>query len=95
VVLQRVAHQLFDWEDAPMETVNARTEDRLKRALGEAAIRIWSYLPPDVQHDLFEEVVTELGEAMRQPLAVFLHGCHIRTSEMRQREIIEPDSLGG
>ena len=78
-----------------METVDAKTEEKIKRALGESAVRIWSYLPPDVQHDLFEEVVTELGETMRQPLAIFLHGRHIRTSEFRRREMVEPDSLGG
>ena len=79
-----------------METVvNAKTEEKLTRAVGEAAVQIWSYLPPDAQHDLFEEVITELGEKMRQPLAIFLHGRHVRTSEFRRREMIEPDSLGG
>jgi hypothetical protein len=78
-----------------MTTLDELTEAKLTRALGEAAVRIWSYLPPDVQHDLFEEVITELGESMRQPLAIFLHGRHIRTTEFRAREMMEPDSLGG
>jgi hypothetical protein len=78
-----------------MMTADEKIEEKLTRALGEAAVRIWSYLPPDLQHDLFEEAITSLGERMRQPLAVFLHGRHIRTTDFPAREMIEPDSLGG
>ena len=70
--------------------------EQLRRALGEAVVRIWSTLPHDVQHDLFEEAVAARGESLRSRLAVFLHGKHLRTGEaMKAREIPEPDSLGG
>jgi hypothetical protein len=68
----------------------------LFRALGAAVIKIWSNLPQDVQHQLFEEAITSHGEPMRQQLAVFLHGKHSRTSDpIEARAIPEPDSLGG
>ena len=36
------------------------------------------------------------GEAIRQQLAVYLHGKHERTSDVVQsRAVPEPDSLGG
>jgi hypothetical protein len=78
-----------------MDQINNKSEERFTGALGEAVAHIWSYLPPDVQHELFEEVVTSRGEAMRQPLAVFLHDLHIRTADIKPREMVEPDSLGG
>src|SRR5262245_27859768 len=56
--------------------------DQLTRALGEAAIRIWSNLPQEVQDDLFKEAVASQGDSIRsQQLAVFLHGKHSRTSD--------------
>ena len=71
-------------------------KEQLSRALGEAVIRIWSNLPQDVQHRLFEEAVISHGESMRQQLAVFLHDKHLSTSDsIKAREIPEPDSLGG
>jgi hypothetical protein len=70
------------------------TKEQLSRALGEAVIRVWSNLPQDVQHRLFEEAVTSHGESIRQRFAVFLHDKHSRTSDSK-REIPEPDSLGG
>ena len=72
-----------------------RTEERLTQALGEAVVQIWSYLSPDVQHDLFEEAVTAHGEAVRQQLALFLHARHPRTTNFHKRDMLEPDSLGG
>lgn len=76
-------------------TATSRTEDSLTQALGEAVVHIWSHLPPDVQHDLFEEAITARGETMRQQLAIFLHAHHSRTTDFKRRDIIEPDSLGG
>lgn len=78
-----------------MGTISNRTEEQLTCALGKAVVEIWSYLPPDVQHNLFEEAVTPLGEGMRQPLALFLHDRHVRTADLRARNMLEPDSLGG
>jgi len=77
-----------------MATMAKGTEEQLTRALGEAVVQIWSYLPPDVQHELFEEAITSGGERMRHHLALFLHDRHVRT-ESRASHILEPDSLGG
>ena len=80
-----------------MDTIPRDTADQLTRALGEAVVRIWSELPQDVQHHLFEEAITSTGEAIRPQLAVFLHEKHQRTADPlgNPRELIEPDSLGG
>jgi hypothetical protein len=64
-------------------------------ALGEAVVRIWGLLPPDVQHHLFEEACSHREEA-RTKLALFLHGRHPRTTaSLKASAMIEPDSLGG
>jgi hypothetical protein len=74
----------------------AEAADRVSRALGEAVARCWSALPQDTQQRLFEAAVRAHGEAIRQELAVYLHGRHDRTSDVRQtRAVPEPDSLGG
>jgi hypothetical protein len=57
---------------------------RFVRVLGEAAIDIWSELPQELQHDLFERAVrlghkTERDESLREQLAQFLHDHHERT----------------
>jgi len=70
------------------------TEEQLTHALGAAVVQIWSYLPPGIQHELFEEAITCLGERMRHQLALFLHEHHVRT-DFRTRGMLEPDSLGG
>lgn len=69
-------------------------KQELHSVLGEAIIRMWSQLPQDIQQRLFEEAVALHGERMRQRLAVFLHGKHVRTHESK-RNVPEPDSLGG
>jgi hypothetical protein len=78
----------------PSATVSV---DELTRALGEAAIRIWSSLPQDLQDRLFKEAVASQGESVRSQLAVFLHDEHERASDPSDdpREMKEPDSLGG
>ena len=78
-----------------MNATPSRTEDKLTHALGEAVVQIWSYLSPDVQHELFEEAITARGEGVRQQLAVFLHAHHARTANFRRCDVLEPDSLGG
>jgi hypothetical protein len=70
--------------------------DRVSKALGQAMVHCWSRLPRDVQHDLFEAAVRSEGEAIRQQLAVYLHGAHARTiGSLQARAMTEPDSLGG
>jgi hypothetical protein len=81
----------------PTETPNVTSEE-LSRALGEAVVRIWSLLPQEVQHDLFEEAIASRGadHDTRSQLAMFLHGKHPRTcASIKANAILEPDSLGG
>jgi hypothetical protein len=66
------------------------------QALGHAVTRVWSQLPQDVQHQIFEEAVASQGEPGRQQLAIFLHDLHSRTSDsLKARAMPEPDCLGG
>ena len=79
-----------------MNSLSRETSDLFSQALGDAVIRIWSHLPQDIQHKLFEEALTAEWAGMRSQLAVFLHGKHARTSTgVAARAMIEPDSLGG
>ena len=79
-----------------MSVIIDQTSEQLSRALGEAVVKLWSRLPQEMQHDLFEEVVTLRGETFRPQLAVFLHGHHTRTRATNEaRAMVEPDSLGG
>jgi hypothetical protein len=77
-----------------MATMVKGTEEQLTQALGTGVVQIWSYLPPEVQQELFEEAITVLGERMRHQLALYLHEHHVRT-DLRSRGLLEPDSLGG
>ena len=59
---------------------------RFAEAFGLAALDLWSELPPDVQHRLFEQAVlrghkTERDESLREQLAQFLHAHHERTAK--------------
>ena len=52
--------------------------------LGAAAADLWSKLPHDLQHTLFERAVVlghkgERDESLREQLAKFLHDHHART----------------
>jgi hypothetical protein len=81
---------------AALNLLSTETEEEIVRALGHAVATVWSQLPQDVQHHLFEEAVASQGESRRQQLAVFLHDRHTRTSDsLRARAMPEPDSLGG
>lgn len=74
----------------------AEAADMMSRALGHAVARCWSRLPQEAQHDLFEAAVDSQGEAIRQQLAIFLHGQHARTLDaLHSQATHEPDSLGG
>ena len=76
--------------------LSQETSDHLSRALGETVLRIWGYLPRDVQCRLFNETLNSQHRRMRPQLANLLHGKHPRTSGARQaRAMLEPDSLGG
>ena len=79
-----------------MGVIIHETSEQLSRALGEAVVKLWSRLPQEIQHDLFEEVATQRGAAIRPQLAVFLHDRHLRTRASHEaRAMLEPDSLGG
>jgi hypothetical protein len=87
-------------EDFAMASISYETSDhatslQLSQALGEAVVRIWGLLPPDVQQHLFEEATSHGGET-RSQLAMFLHGKHPRTcASLKANAMLEPDSLGG
>jgi len=66
--------------------------DRLAHALGDGVVRLWSALPPDLQQQLFEDVVARIGEDSRQPLAVFLHAHHPRTIDSHEDGGMKHDS---
>ena len=60
--------------------------ERYVEALGLAALDLWSELPQDVQHRLFEQAVlrghkSERDESLREQLAQFLHVQHERTGK--------------
>jgi hypothetical protein len=79
----------------PYEASEHITSAKLSQALGEAVVRLWGLLPPDVQHHLFEEATSHEAET-RSRLAVFLHERHPRTcASLKADAMIEPDSLGG
>lgn len=42
-------------------TIGHETSEHLSHALGEAAVRMWSRLPHDIQQHLFEEVIASRG----------------------------------
>ena len=74
---------------------DSEVSKQLSQALGDAVVRIWGLLPPDVQHHLFEEATSHAAET-RSQLAVFLHEKHPRTcASIKASAMIEPDSLGG
>jgi hypothetical protein len=71
-------------------------EEELFVALGRAASKLWSNLPTETQQLLFEGAVSFGGEVIRQPLAVFLHARHTRTTDsLKADALLEPDSPGG
>ena len=58
--------------------------ERYLLVLGTAAADLWSSLPQELQHTLFERAVvlghkTERDESLREQLAKFLHDHHART----------------
>ena len=79
-----------------MDVIAHETSEQLSRALGDAVVRIWGRLPPDLQNRLFKEAVTSQDEKMRPRLAIYLHEQQPRTcAAVKARAMLEPDSLGG
>ena len=79
-----------------MIELSDEVKERVYHALGQAVAHIWSNLPQDIQHHLFEAAVRSQGEPQRPQIAVFLHEKHARTSgTIEARAMPEPDSLGG
>lgn len=79
-----------------MTGIELEVSDRLARALGDAVVRIWGQLPPELQSRLFEEAISSEDEEIRARLAIYLHEKHPRTcAAVRARAMPEPDSLGG
>ena len=79
-----------------MAAIALETSEQLSRALGNAVVRIWGRLSPDLQNMLFEEAVASLDEKIRPRLAIYLHAKHPRTcAAVKARAMVEPDSLGG
>jgi hypothetical protein len=79
-----------------MAVIALETSEQLSRALGDAVVRIWGGLPPDLQNRLFEEAVTSHDDKIRPRLAIYLHDKHPRTcAAVKARAMLEPDSLGG
>jgi len=65
--------------------------ERFAEALGLAALDLWSELPQEIQHSLFEQAVvrghkTERDESLREQLAQFLHAHHERTAKRNAGE---------
>lgn len=59
-------------------------QNRYFLVLGAATADLWSNLPQELQHSLFERAVilghkSERDESLREQLAKFLHDHHIRT----------------
>ena len=85
----------FAMASIPYQASEHVTSSQLSQALGEAVVRLWGLLPPDIQHHLFEEAASHSVET-RSQLAVFLHDKHPRTcASIKASAMIEPDSLGG
>jgi hypothetical protein len=69
----------------PSERIAANEDAaRYFLVLGAAAADLWSELPHDLQHILFEQAVVlghkgERDESLREQLAKFLHDHHART----------------
>ena len=70
------------------ETSDQRPGDNIAEryflVLGAAAADLWSHLPQELQHTLFERAValghkSERDESLREQLAKFLHEHHPRT----------------
>jgi len=81
---------------ATQNPVPAEIQDQIFCALGQAVAKLWSQLPQEIQHSLFETAVVSQGEPVRQQLAVFLHHKHQRTADaVKAQALSEPDSLGG
>ena len=69
---------------SPSDRVVNDVAARYLHVLGTAAADLWSELPQELQHMLFERAVvlghqSEQDESLREQLAKFLHEHHART----------------
>jgi hypothetical protein len=79
-----------------MTVIALERSEQFSRALGQAVVKMWGRLPPDLQSQLFEEAITSQDQEIRPHLAIYLHEKHSRTcAGMQARAMLEPDSLGG
>ena len=72
-----------------------RTDEHLTTALGKGAVEIWSDLPQEIQHKLFEAALAGLGEGTRHDLALFLHEHHHARTDLQGRSSADSDRLSG
>lgn len=61
------------------------TDERFAQILGGALISVWSDLPVEIQHQVFERAILlghrgERDESLREQLAQYLHDHHKRTA---------------
>jgi hypothetical protein len=62
------------------------TDDtRFVLALGDGVVSVWPRLPKDVQKLIFEAAVKSDEDKLREPLALFLHDEHPRTTQGRPK----------
>jgi hypothetical protein len=67
----------------PSQPIADESDARYLLVLGTAAADLWSALPQELQHTLFERAVmlghkSERDESLREQLAKFLHDHHTR-----------------
>jgi hypothetical protein len=63
----------------PKDKGRAGNATRFADIVGQAALRLWSDLPRDIQERLFEEAVAA-ADALRHEVALYLHDHHPRTA---------------
>ena len=75
-----------------MQDLAADIQQRIFCTLGEGVVKLWSGLPQQIQHELFEAAVLGEGEDVRSQLAIFLHHTHNRTTDaLKAHAMAEPD----
>jgi hypothetical protein len=87
--LEAGPHSAFQLEGVPMHQHSDQVVNdiaaRYFRVLGAATAELWSELPQELQHILFERAIVlghkgERDESLREQLAKFLHDTNPRTA---------------
>jgi hypothetical protein len=74
-----------------MDLSSVDMREKAIRRMGEAVVRVWSELPKDVQHQLFEAAVGPGEDEVRAELARFLREMHVRTTDaLKARALWSP-----